>query len=81
MKREEQIKQQADKYIGYSEDLGEDINITIERIAFIEGAKWADANPNLYNDEKYHTVKVSCLDELNRKLYCMINFLKRLVGG
>lgn len=42
MTREEQIKQQADKYIGHSEDLGEDINITIERIAFIEGAKWAD---------------------------------------
>lgn len=35
--------------------------------AFIQGAKWADKNPNLYNDEKYQTVKVSCLDELNRK--------------
>ena len=46
MTREEQIKQQADKYIGHSEDLGEDINTTIERIAFIEGVKWADANPN-----------------------------------
>ena len=44
MTREEQIKQQADKY--NSEDLGEDIiSIIIERIAFIEGAKWADANP------------------------------------
>lgn len=44
MVREEQIKQQADKY--NSEDLGEDItNIIIERIAFIEGAKWADENP------------------------------------
>jgi hypothetical protein len=37
------------------------------RALFTEGAKWADENPNLYNDEKYQTVKVSCLDELNRK--------------
>lgn len=37
------------------------------RTGFIDGATWADANPNLYNDEEYHTVKVSCLDELNRK--------------
>ena len=44
MTREEQIQQQADKYIGHSEDLGEDINTTIDRIAFIEGAKWADEN-------------------------------------
>jgi antitoxin component YwqK of YwqJK toxin-antitoxin module len=45
MIREEQIKQQADKY--NSEDFGEDItSIISERIAFIEGAKWADANPN-----------------------------------
>lgn len=35
--------------------------------AFIQGAKWVDKNSNLYNDEKYQTVKVSCLDELNRK--------------
>ena len=77
MLREEQIKQQADKYIGHSEDLGEDINITIERIAFIEGAKWADKNPNLYNDVKYHTVKVSCLDELNRKAVLYDKFLEK----
>lgn len=51
MAREEQIKQQADKYIGHSEDLGEDINITIERIAFIEGAKWADENPKEYREK------------------------------
>lgn len=45
MIREEQIKQQAYKY--NSEDFGEDItSIISERIAFIEGAKWADANPN-----------------------------------
>lgn len=34
---------------------------------FEEGAKWADEHPNLYNNEKYHTVKVSCLDALNEK--------------
>lgn len=37
------------------------------RAGFISGAKWADKHPNLYNDEKYQTVKVSQLDELNRK--------------
>lgn len=36
--------------------------------AFEEGAKWADEHPNLYNDEKYHTVKVSDLDRLYKKL-------------
>lgn len=46
MTREEEIKRQADKYIGHSQDSKEDINTTIERIAFIEGAKWADENPN-----------------------------------
>lgn len=35
--------------------------------SFEEGAKWADEHPNLYSDEKYHTVKVKDLDELNRK--------------
>lgn len=36
--------------------------------AFEDGAKWADEHPNLYNDEKYHTVKVSDLDRLYKKL-------------
>jgi hypothetical protein len=36
--------------------------------AFEDGAKWADEHPNLYNDEKYHTVKVSDLDILYKKL-------------
>ena len=35
--------------------------------SFKDGIRWADEHPNLYNDEKYHTVKVSDLDELNRK--------------
>ena len=42
-------------------------NYRYDEKSFKEGAKWADENPNLYNDEKYQTVKVSCLDELNRK--------------
>lgn len=58
MTREEQIKQQADKYIGHSEDFGEDINTTIERIAFIEGAKWADNN----HDKKYVYTKQELLN-------------------
>ena len=40
---------------------------SLEANSIIEGIKWADEHPNLYNDEKYHTVKVSCLDELYRK--------------
>ena len=74
MTREEQI---LNKAIDYSEieenfmeydDCGDvcDDKDFVER-AFIEGAKWADEHPNLYNDEKYHTVKVSCLDELYKK--------------
>ena len=74
MTREEQI---LNKAIDYSEieenfleydDCGDvcDDKDFVEK-AFIEGAKWSDEHPNLYNDEKYHTVKVSCLDELYRK--------------
>lgn len=43
----------------------------------IIGAKWADEHPNLYNDEKYHTVKASCLDELNRKAVLYNDFLEK----
>ena len=42
MTREEEIKQQADTYIGHPQDLGEDISITNMRNAFITAAKWAD---------------------------------------
>lgn len=42
MTREEEIKQQADRYIGHLQDVGEDIGITKTRNAFIESAKWAD---------------------------------------
>lgn len=74
MTREEEI---LNKAIDYSEiednfmeydDCGDvcDDRELIEK-AFIQGAKWADEHPNLYNDEKYHTIKVSCLDALNEK--------------
>ena len=46
MTREEQIKQQADKYIGHSKDIDEGIYVTMRRNAFIEGAEWADENSN-----------------------------------
>lgn len=74
MTREQQIEKEAidyseieDNFMEY-DDCGDvcDDRELIEK-AFIQGAKWADKNPNLYNDEKYQTVKVSCLDELNRK--------------
>lgn len=47
------------------------------RAGFISGAKWADENPNLYSDEKYHTVKVSQLDELNRKVELYDKFVDK----
>jgi hypothetical protein len=84
MTRDEQI---LNKAIDYSEieenfleydDCGDvfDAKIFIEE-AFIEGANWADEHPNLYNNEKYHTVKVSCLDELNRKATLYDEFLDK----
>jgi hypothetical protein len=84
MTREEQI---LNKAIDYSEieenfleydDCGDvcDDKTFIEK-AFIEGANWADEHPNLYNNEKYHTVKVSCLDELARKAALYDEFLKK----
>lgn len=44
---------------------------------FYYGAKWADEHPNLYNDEKYHTVKVSYLDELVRNTVLYEEFLEK----
>jgi len=74
MTREEQIKQQAMSVIGVPPELS---LLECFRIGFKEGAKWADEHPNLYNDEKYHTVKVSCLDELNRKAALYDTFLDK----
>lgn len=84
MTREEQILNKAINYSKTEEnfleyyDCGDycDDKDLIEK-AFIEGAKWADEHPNLYNNEKYHTVKVSCLDELNRKATLYDNFLEK----
>lgn len=41
MTREEQIQQQADKYIGHPQEIDEDISITNKRNAFIDGFKCA----------------------------------------
>lgn len=49
-------------------------------IGFECGAKWADEHPNLYNDEKYHTVKVSYLDELVRNTVLYEEFLEKACG-
>jgi hypothetical protein len=67
MTRREQIEKEATR-VSYNYD---------EFSAFIKGAEWADEHPNLYNDEKYHTVKVSCLDELNRKAKLYDVFLEK----
>lgn len=50
---------------------------SLEADSIIEGIKWADEHPNLYNDEKYHTVRVSCLDELYRKAALYDAFLEK----
>lgn len=50
---------------------------SLEANSIIEGIKWADEHPNLYNDKKYHTVKVSCLDELYRKATLYETFLEK----
>lgn len=84
MTREEEIRNNAidysfdeDNYLEY-DDCG-DICGDREFIqkAFEFGAKWADEHPNLYNDEKYHTVRVSCLDELYRKSALYDEFLEK----
>lgn len=84
MTRKEQILIEAidysfveDNYLEYDDcgDICDDRDF-IQK-AFESGAKWADEHPNLYNDEKYHTVKVSCLDELNRKAVLYDTFLEK----
>ena len=71
MTREEEINQKA---ISEQRGLMESYDW---RGGFISGAKWADEHPNLYNDEKYHTVKVSCLDELYRKSGLFDTFMEK----
>lgn len=41
---------------------------SLEANSIIEGIKWSDEHPNLLNNEKYHTVQVSVLDELYGKV-------------
>lgn len=65
MPRSKEIETAAFNYVNSDAVPAENMHLSYGD--FINGAKWADEHPNLYNDEKYHTVKVSCLDELNRK--------------
>lgn len=84
MTREKQIRQASIEYTikdrpmciggGAFSEVVDEMN---RNHAFEEGAKWADEHPNLYNNEKYHTVKVSCLDELNRKATLYDEFLEK----
>lgn len=86
MTRQEEIHEIAnaiDPSVG--KEIDEDYNcadVYDFTIGFKCGAKWADEHPNLHNDEKYQTVKVSQLDELNgkAKLYDeVVNKLHELV--
>lgn len=72
MTREEQIEREA--LLDY--DAYADNNYH----AFKRGVAWADENPNLYNDEKYHTVRVSDLDKLYRKAEMYDTFLEKACG-
>lgn len=84
MTREEQIRQAGIEYTIKNRPMcigGDAFSEVIDGMnrnrAFEEGAKFADEHPNLYNTEKYHTVKVSCLDELNRKATLYDEFLEK----
>lgn len=72
MKRLEEIIEASIKYnrsnILAGDKFSEEMREFNRNKAFEDGAKWADEHPNLYNDEKYHTVKVSDLDRLYKKL-------------
>ena len=81
MTREEQIHKTTNTIsTNIGKDVDEDYICNDEydfTIGFECGAKWADEHPNLYNDEKYHTVQVSCLDELYRKAALYDAFLEK----
>lgn len=75
MKRQEEIIEAGIEYtmrtkpnVLAGDRLSEEMKIFNRNKAFEDGAKWADEHPNLYNDEKYHTVKVSDLDRLYKKI-------------
>lgn len=75
MKRQEEIIEAGIEYtmrtkpnVLAGDRLSEEMKIFNRNKAFEDGAKWADEHPNLYNNEKYHTVKVSDLDRLYKKL-------------
>lgn len=75
MTREEEIHKAAKEFAFSDKTETSDFYDVMNDFYF--GAKWADEHPNLYNDEKYHTVKVSCLDELNRKAALYDTFLEK----
>ena len=81
MTREEEIHKIANTIsTNIGKDMDEDYICNDDydfTIGFECGAKWADEHPNLYNDEKYHTVQVSCLDKLYRKAELYDAFLEK----
>lgn len=75
MKRSEEIIEASIEYtmknkpnVLAGDMFSEEMKIFNRNKHFEKGAKWADEHPNLYNNEKYHTVKVSDLDRLYKKL-------------
>lgn len=75
MTREEEIHEAAEEF-AFS-DKTETLDYRNAMNDFYYSAKWADEHPNLYNDEKYHTVKVSCLNELVRNTVLYEEFLEK----
>lgn len=45
MTRKEEIKQAANAYIGHPYEIEEDVDVSMSRNAFMEGARWADNHP------------------------------------
>lgn len=77
MTREEEIREAAKEFVFGDKPETSDFFDMVKIDCFYYGAKWAYEHPNLYNDEKYHTVKVSCLDELYRKSALYDAFLEK----
>ena len=54
-----------------------EINTALSSIDIFEDSEMISLRNNTDNDEKYHTVKVSCLDELNRKAVLYDAFIEK----
>lgn len=80
MTREEEIREAAKEFVFGDKPETSDFFDKVKIDCFYYGAKWAYEHPNLYNDEKYHTVQVSYLDELVRNTVLYEEFLEKACG-